>query len=68
MFARLIFFFVTEIKATQYPWAYIQPCDSPIGSLTSKEIDLELFCICAQPCGTAKFVDARLRCRLSSDI
>ena len=59
MFARLIFVFITEIKATEYPWAYIQPYDSPIGSLTSKEIDLELFRICAQPRGTPEFIDAR---------
>jgi hypothetical protein len=47
MFAKLIFVFVTKIEATEYPWAFIQPYDSPVGLLTSKEKDLEaISCMC----------------------
>jgi hypothetical protein len=58
MFAKLIFVFVTKIESTEYPWAFIHPYDSPVGSLTSKEKDLELFRVRAQPRGAAEFVDA----------
>jgi hypothetical protein len=59
IFARLIFIFTTEIDNTKYPWAFIQPYDSPIGRLTDKEKELELFRVRAQPRGSPEFVDAR---------
>ena len=38
---------------------FIQPYDSPIGRLTDKEKELELFCVHTQLRGSAEFVDAR---------
>ena len=58
IFARLIFIFTTEIEDMKYPWAFIQPYDSPIGGLKDKEKDLELFRVRARPRGSAEFVDA----------
>jgi len=51
--------FTTEIDDTEYPWAFIQPYDSPIGRITDKEKKLELFRVRAQPRSSAEFVDAR---------
>ena len=59
MFAQLIFVFVTKIDDIDYPWAFIQPYDSPIGPLTNKEKDLKLLRVRAQPRASAEFVDAR---------
>jgi len=59
MFAKLIFLFTTKIDDTEHPWAFIQPYDLPIGRLTDKEKDLELFRVRAQPRRSAEFVDAR---------
>ena len=47
------------IGDTKYPWAFIQPYDSPIRELTDKEKALELLRVRAQPRGSAEFVDAR---------
>ena len=41
-----------------HPWVFIQPYDSPIGRLTDKEKELELFRVHAQLHGSAEFVDA----------
>ena len=43
----------------EHPWAFIQPYDSPIGALTTKEKEMELHRVRAQPRGSAEFVDAR---------
>ena len=59
IFAKLIFIFTTKIDDTRHPWAFIQPYDLPIGRLTDKEKELELFRVRAQPRGSAEFVDAR---------
>jgi hypothetical protein len=59
IFAQLIFIFTTKIDDTEYPWAFIQPYDAPIGVLTDKKKKLELLRVRAQPRGSAEFVDAR---------
>jgi hypothetical protein len=55
----LIFIFITKNDDTNYPWAFVQPYDSPIRGLTGKEKDLELYRVRAQPRRSAEFVDAR---------
>jgi hypothetical protein len=59
MFAQLIFVFVTTVENTEYPWAFIQPYNIPVGLPRRKEMELGLFRVCAQTRASAEFVDAR---------
>ncbi|KAF7354542.1 hypothetical protein MSAN_01366900 [Mycena sanguinolenta] len=59
IFARLIYIFEASGNGKVYPFALVQPLDSPVGAISAKDKALKLFRVRAKPRQASEFIPVR---------
>ncbi|KAJ6451798.1 hypothetical protein C8R45DRAFT_1057103 [Mycena sanguinolenta] len=59
IFAQLIYIFEVSANEKVYPFALVQPFDSPVGAISAKDKALKLFRVRAKPRHASEFIPVR---------
>ncbi|KAJ6451940.1 hypothetical protein C8R45DRAFT_848162 [Mycena sanguinolenta] len=59
IFAQLIYVFEVSVNGKVYPFALVQPLDSPVGAISAKDKALKLFRVRAKPRHASEFIPVR---------